>query len=271
MRQALKFMIIICTIFICTYTNTHAATDKTYITDNKGNVITYKDSNDLKYVYPVLINNMGKSFYLKTRDGLTDTYFWCVLVSNEPQNFAEALYSFEVETDAEPNTLKVTLFDMQTKEQSEAVEDRIDEIYKSLKIKDSDSIYTKTKKIHDWTVKNIDYETTYKSLYSTLIGDTAKCDGFSSIFYKLANRAGLTNRIVVGIDKKYQNAHAWNMVKMDDGLWYIVDCSKDAIEYANNRNMYKHFLQNGKNSYSLGKVQNFDIQKLKAIEPYREK
>lgn len=275
MKQIIKYIFIMATLVLFVNVQVIAAEKKDYILDDLGNKLIYSNSAyDLKYVYPILLEGMGKPFYIKTKDGINETKFWCILVSNQPQSFAENIYTFEVEPDAEPNTLKIALYSMQDESQDKAVEKKINKIYKNLKIKDSYSLYKKVKIIHDWVVKNIEYNEVYRSLFSTLLeGESAKCDGFSSITKKLLDRAGITNRIVVGINNKYELGHAWNMVLMDDGLWYIIDTSMNSKEYAKGKKgMYKNFLQSGFNSYkNLGRLMNEDIQKLKAISPYEVK
>lgn len=61
--------------------------------------------------------------------------------------------------------------------------------------------------------------------YGAAVNGRAVCQGFASLYYKLALAAGLDCRIVTG--KRGADAHAWNIIQIDD-LWYHVDASSGA-------------------------------------------
>ena len=115
-----------------------------------------------------------------------------------------------------------------TLEQEQEVADRIDEVLADLSL-DGLSDYEKAKEIYNYIAVNVSYD--YEHLgdssymlshtaYAALIQKTAVCQGYASLFYRMAHEAGLSVRIVTGsVDGE---AHAWNMVKIGD-LYYYVD------------------------------------------------
>ncbi len=88
------------------------------------------------------------------------------------------------------------------------------------------SDYDKAKYFHDYLVTHVESAEDYEladSVYGTLIGGKALCEGYAKTFSYLCNIAGIENMLVTGytdID------HMWNMVKLD-GKWYHVDIGWD--------------------------------------------
>ncbi len=84
----------------------------------------------------------------------------------------------------------------------------------------------KEKKIHDWIVSNIAYDTDYGdqsySAYGAIFNRKAVCQGYSLLGYKLLMTVGIPARI---IDSEDMN-HAWNMVNLC-GHWYHLDMTWD--------------------------------------------
>lgn len=96
------------------------------------------------------------------------------------------------------------------------------------------SDYEKICGIYDYMTHNItyDYENledeTYVlkySAYAALINKTAVCQGYASLFYRLALELGVDCRLIAGIG--YGGAHGWNIVKLD-GKYYNVDATWDS-------------------------------------------
>ena len=117
-----------------------------------------------------------------------------------------------------------------TLEQEQEVDDRIDEVLADLSL-DGLSDYEKAKEIYNYIAVNVSYD--YEHLgdssymlshtaYAALIQKTAVCQGYASLFYRMAHEAGLSVRIVTGLVDG--EAHAWNMVKIGD-LYYYVDAT----------------------------------------------
>lgn len=113
----------------------------------------------------------------------------------------------------------------ETKEQSDYVTSRVDEIL-SLIITDGMDEYQKEKAIHDYIVLNVEYDTSYteNSAYAALTKGKTVCQGYSLLAYKMLNRAGIETRIVEGNAKG--GLHLWNLVNLE-GKWYHLDCTWD--------------------------------------------
>ncbi len=97
------------------------------------------------------------------------------------------------------------------------------------------SEYEIAKKIHDALIGSMNYayddngEPSDEVWAHNIIGafDRGKgvCESYARAYQLLLNAAGLDNVFVTGISND-QN-HAWNMVKLDDGAYYYVDCTWD--------------------------------------------
>lgn len=112
----------------------------------------------------------------------------------------------------------------ETKEQSDYVTSRVDEILSRI-ITDGMDDYQKEKAIHDYIVLNVEYDTSYteNSAYAALTKGKTVCQGYSLLAYKMLNRAGIETRIVEGDAK---GLHLWNLIRLD-GEWYHLDCTWD--------------------------------------------
>ena len=92
----------------------------------------------------------------------------------------------------------------------------------------------KAQYLYDYLCENVtfDLENLYNdedllkyTAYGAAVNGRAVCQGFASLYYKLALAAGLDCRIVTGT--KGNVAHAWNIVKIGD-QWYHLDASSGA-------------------------------------------
>ncbi|KAL4996070.1 hypothetical protein BDV10DRAFT_187438 [Aspergillus recurvatus] len=104
----------------------------------------------------------------------------------------------------------------------------------------------KARAIFTWLHHNIDYDTV--SFYnnnvkpatsdSTLSSGLAVCEGYAKLFATLATHAGLEAKVVSGHGKGYgydapapgaplppysPSGHAWNVVRIDNGQWKLID------------------------------------------------
>ncbi len=84
--------------------------------------------------------------------------------------------------------------------------------------------------------------------YGAAVNGRAVCQGFATLFYRLALAAGLDCRIVTGTRSDVK--HAWNIVKWD-GKWYHVDASSgsqllDASGYFMRASLDKYTIAYGK-------------------------
>ncbi len=115
------------------------------------------------------------------------------------------------------------------------------------------SSYDKEKAIYDWICDNVSHDT-YGTVavmeardvvdrpYGVLQNKQAVCVGYATSFRLLANMAGLECMVMHDTGE----GHSWNLVKLDDNSWYIVDCYFDAYDGGAK---YMHFNMNDKIAY----------------------
>lgn len=130
-----------------------------------------------------------------------------------------------------------------TPEQEAAVDAEIEALVQSLGLKNSTTDYVKISAIYHYICSTVLYD--YENLeddsyglkfttYAAAINKTAVCQGYSTLFYRLALEAGVDNRIISGYAGE---DHAWNIVKLD-GVYYNLDATWDAGMY-----QYQYFLK----------------------------
>ena len=126
--------------------------------------------------------------------------------------------------------------------------------------------YQKVKAIYDYICSNVTYDhdnlndESYSlkyTAYAALINKTAVCQGYASLFYRLALDAGVDTRVISG---EAGGPHAWNIVKLN-GKYYNLDSTWDA-----GRSTYAYFLKNT-NDFD-DHVRDNDYQSNEFIEEY---
>jgi transglutaminase-like putative cysteine protease len=115
-------------------------------------------------------------------------------------------------------TVKYTLEEMETPEQTKFVYDTVHKLIKDNPKIIKASNYDKVAWAYDYIIDNFNYDYEYEnySAYEALKEHKAVCQGFVKLFYVMAIELGLNCKIVSG-DK-----HAWNLVELE-GKWYYVD------------------------------------------------
>mgnify|MGYP000090337698 FL=1 len=127
-------------------------------------------------------------------------------------------------------------------EQEEKVDEEVSNLLKSLDLSNKTD-YQKVKAIYDYICSNVTYDhdnlndESYSlkyTAYAALINKTAVCQGYASLFYRLALDAGVDTRVISG---EAGGPHAWNIVKLN-GKYYNLDSTWDA-----GRSTYAYFLK----------------------------
>ncbi|MGK8832304.1 S-layer homology domain-containing protein [Bacillus paranthracis] len=135
-------------------------------------------------------------------------------------------------------TLKITY--RETKEQTEYVMKQAKAIVSSI-IQVGMDDHEKVKAIHDYVVKHVSYDMSYKAYtaYEALVNRSAVCQGYALLTYQLLKEAGIENHFVVGTGDG--QPHAWNLVKIEN-KWYHLDTTfDDPVPDEQGRVTYSYF------------------------------
>ncbi len=119
---------------------------------------------------------------------------------------------------------------------------KMSELAESLKGKDD---YETVKNIHDYLIKNFDYDYRKNNEnYTDIEGfrdGVMVCNGYAMATFYLCNKAGIDARLIIGIGGNDTTInHAWNVVKID-GNWYNMDVTWD--DQGGDKISYKYFLK----------------------------
>ncbi len=111
--------------------------------------------------------------------------------------------------------------------------------------------YEAYKYFHDWIINNNEYDNTalsatqnserYYQAHSQvgcMVKGTGVCESYAKTFKVFCEKAGLPCLIVSS------DTHAWNLVQMEDGNWYMIDCTWDEPVSVEAVLKYEYFLVN---------------------------
>ena len=118
---------------------------------------------------------------------------------------------------------------------------KIEEIISDLNFDESASDYEKIKAVYDYICDHVSYDTEgfntlgddiegnedYLSVtaYSALMEGEAVCQGYATLFYRMAEACGIDTRVIAGTSRNLN--HAWNIVKLGQH-YFNVDSTWDA-------------------------------------------
>ncbi len=139
-----------------------------------------------------------------------------------------------------------------TAEQEQQVNAKVADVLASLNL-DGKSDFEKVKAIYDWMGDNIVYDWAGLASYATkpiastayacLFDGTAVCQGYSVLFYRLCLEEGIDARVVQDVTGGGA-PHLWNIVQMDDGMYYYIDTTLGAgVEQVFDLDPYAFFLK----------------------------
>lgn len=120
-----------------------------------------------------------------------------------------------------------------TAAQEAKLDEKINQILSQFQLENLDE-YERSTAIYDYICENITYD--YENLedptytrkytaYAALMDGTAVCQGYASLYYRMALEAGLDVRVITGIGNG--GRHAWNIVKIGN-VYYNLDATWDA-------------------------------------------
>ena len=155
-------------------------------------------------------------------------------------------------------TISATYYDNYNQEQY--IDSKTEEIINSLNLNNL-SEYEKAAKINEWIYNNVKYDYNVVDYlpftpYNALVSGKAVCQGFSTLTYLLATKAGLNTHII------RSDNHSWNVVEIG-GKWYYWDTTLN--HSANNPN--KYFLVCSK--HSSGKIVNNSRKNLEFFNKHK--
>ena len=144
----------------------------------------------------------------------------------------------------------------QTRESIEKAQNYINNIIKNIiKQTQNDNRVNKIKKVHDWLIDAIEYDTSGTNankynIYGAMHDRKAVCEGYARSFKYIMEKVGVPCVLVPGTAENSQGkieAHAWNYVQIDD-KWYAVDVTWDdpvitGGETITDNEKYKFFLK----------------------------
>lgn len=131
-------------------------------------------------------------------------------------------------------------------------------------VKDNMTLYEKEKALYDWVTTNIsnDFEgMTAKPQQlaepgTVLASKKGVCVGFATTYKLLVNMIGIECMVMHDFEK----SHSWDLLKLDDGCWYICDCYMGVSSKWSNFNMNQ--------DYALSS-HNFDASKYPVANGYK--
>ncbi len=136
-------------------------------------------------------------------------------------------------------------------EEEKYVTKRVNQIVKQLQLKSSSvNDYEKVRRIYDYIMGIMAYDTyhyeidqNYNYMYTTyaaLADGYAVCQAYATLFYRLAEEAGISARVICGNDDYAGNpTHGWNIVKIGNE-YYNLDATWDDADVPT----HAYFLKN---------------------------
>lgn len=112
-----------------------------------------------------------------------------------------------------------------TPEEERILDAKIKSALQELKL-DGVSGYKKVRSIHDYIINRVSYDSSLQGVtaYDAMIEQSAVCEGYSILAYRMFTEAGVECRIISGTGNGVP--HAWNIVKIK-GKWYNIDLTWD--------------------------------------------
>ena len=143
-----------------------------------------------------------------------------------------------------------------SKEQVDNAINQLESVKKQILSKKTGNTYKDVKMIHDYLIKNIEYDDTVSGpniydIYGGLIRHKCVCEGYAKSLKYLLDAFGIESTLVIGTGDNsngQREKHAWNYVKVD-GTWYAIDATwDDPVIIGNSSNVdtqinYKFFLK----------------------------
>ncbi len=134
-----------------------------------------------------------------------------------------------------------------SRQQEQVVSSNLPSVMSALSL-DGKSDEEKIRSIYAYVAKNVSYDWAHvnddsyhlcHSTYAALINKTAVCQGYVTLFYRMALLAGVDNRVIPGISSG--GRHVWNIVKIGSE-YYNIDVTFDSSE-ENDISNWRYYLK----------------------------
>ena len=154
-----------------------------------------------------------------------------------------------------------------TAQQEAELDAEIERLVSLLNLKSDLTDYQKITAIYNYICDNVVYDYEHKednnypekqTAYAAAVNKTAVCQGYATLFYRLALEAGVDCRYVTGFAGEN---HAWNLVKLD-GRYYWVDSTWDSEAVT-----YQYFLKSSGDFWDHQPDARYETDEFRATYP----
>lgn len=216
----------------------YSSIDTVYSLSSLENIIK---SNMYNRVTSFSVDYMGDTSDLKS--SITDIVD-DILSQDDYLKYSYTGYGFSYNGYEDDVTINFSFEYLTTKSEEDFVDSKVSSILEQI-INSSMSDDQKEKCIHDYIVKNVQYDTSYErySAYDALSEGKTVCQGYALLAYKMLTDAGIESRIISGkANNGYETeSHAWNLVRLN-GNWYHLDCTwDDPVPDVEGRVLYDYY------------------------------
>lgn len=122
--------------------------------------------------------------------------------------------------------------------QEEEVTERLQEVYESFDFDETTPDIEKLRTIYGYVCGHVTYDQVHKrnsyfhmksTAYAALVRQTATCQGYCVLLYRMLRDNGIGCRVITGTGygEGCAEFHAWNLAELD-GRWYGLDATWDA-------------------------------------------
>lgn len=182
-----------------------------------------------------------------------------ILDEDDYLHYSYTGYKFSYSGSKNDVTIDFEFSYLTTKSQEDFVDSKVTAILGEI-IDSSMNSHKKEKAIHDYIVKNVEYDTSLErySAYNALNEGKTVCQGYALLAYKMLTQSGIECKIIAGSAGSASDSegHAWNLVKLD-GKWYHLDCTwDDPVPDVKGRVLYDYY---NLTDSQISKDHNWDI------------
>ncbi|MCF0133673.1 MAG: hypothetical protein HUJ72_07380 [Blautia sp.] len=177
--------------------------------------------------------------------------------------------------------LKISISYNTTQEQEAELANKIQNLFQELNIESLPDDYSKIRKLYDYICANVQYDyehpASYRlkyTAYAALLNGTAVCQGYATLFYRMALELGIDCRLIAGKADVTGENHGWNIVRIGD-LYYNLDATWDSSTTSHDtyflKNNYRFGLDGlGQSDRKHRRFYEYDTEEFNTIYPMAE-